>query len=339
MISRRTILGTFAAAPLAACARTTMETAYPPVGAIERLDPRLDAVVEASTPIEVLATGYSWAEGPTWVPSGGYLLFSDPPNNVVHRWTPGVGAAPFLSPSGLVGPIPTGVREAGANGLRIDDRGQLVFADSGTRVIARMDLATREKTVLAATYQGKRFNSPNDLVLSRTGAVYFSDPPYGFSEADASPLREVPVNGLYRIAPNGDVALLDGSHKRPNGVALSPDERTLYLALSDEAQPQVLAYSLDANGRPTGSRLFHDMQSQFAQGRPGLPDGIKVDRAGRVYCTGPGGVHVCTPEGELLGIIATGKAVANCAFGGRDGRMLFLTSHDTLARVRLKTAG
>ena len=242
MISRRTILGTFAAAPLAACARTTMETAYPPVGAIERLDPRLDAVVEASTPIEVLATGYSWAEGPTWVPSGGYLLFSDPPNNVVHRWTPGVGAAPFLSPSGLVGPIPTGVREAGANGLRIDDRGQLVFADSGTRVIARMDLATREKTVLAATYQGKRFNSPNDLVLSRTGAVYFSDPPYGLSEADASPLREVPVNGLYRIAPNGDVALLDGSHKRPNGVALSPDERTLYLALSDEAQPQVLAY-------------------------------------------------------------------------------------------------
>lgn len=339
MIARRTILASLAAAPIAACVHVGTTPSYPRIGGIKRLDPRLDRIVDADAPVEQLATGYSWAEGPVWVDDGGFLLFSDPGNNVIHRWTPGVGAAPFVSPSGLAGPIPAGVREAGANGLRIDDRGRLVMADSGTRTIARMDLATRQKEVLAATYQGKRFNSPNDLVLSRGGAIYFTDPPYGFSEADQSPLREVTVNGLYRISPEGEVALLDGSHRRPNGVALSPDERTLYLALSDENRAQLLAYDLDARGMPTGSRLFLDMQSGVASGLPGLPDGVKVDRSGHVFATGPGGVHVCTPEGDLLGIIATGKAVANCAFGGSDGRTLFLTSHDILAQVRLKTAG
>ncbi|RPF72159.1 SMP-30/gluconolactonase/LRE family protein [Aurantiacibacter spongiae] len=339
MIGRRTFLGSLALAPLAGCVHPGSAPRYPRVGGIERLDARLDAIVDADAPVEQLATGYTWAEGPVWVSDGGFLLFTDPGNNVIHRWTPGIGAAPFLTPSGLAGPIPAGVREAGANGLRIDDRGRLVMADSGTRTIARMDLATREKVVLAATYEGQRFNSPNDLTLSRSGAIYFTDPPYGFSQADESPLREVPFNGLYRIAPGGDVALLDGSHRRPNGVALSPDERTLYLALSDEERPQVLAYDLDANGMPTGSRLFLDMQSGLAAGLPGLPDGVKVDRTGNVFATGPGGVHVTTPRGEVLGIIATGKAVANCAFGGSDGRTLFLTSHDMLARVRLKARG
>ena len=339
MIARRTFLATLAAAPIAGCVSVRQTPSYPHIGGIQRLDPRLDVIVDADAPVEQLATGYTWAEGPVWVRDGGFLLFSDPGNNIIHRWTPGLGAAPFFSPSGLAGPIPDGVREAGANGLRIDDRGRLVMADSGSRTIARMNLATREKTVIASTYQGKRFNSPNDLVLSRGGAIYFTDPPYGFSEADESPLREVSVNGLYRIAPDGEVVLLDGSHRRPNGVALSPDERTLYLALSDEKQPQLLAYDLDARGMPTGSRSFLDMQAGFTKGLPGLPDGVKVDRAGNVFATGPGGVHVCTPQGELLGIIGTGKAVANCAFGGSDGRTLFLTSHDILAKVRLKTAG
>ncbi|GGO91022.1 SMP-30/gluconolactonase/LRE family protein [Stakelama pacifica] len=336
MITRRMLLGTMVAAPAAACAHSLTEPEYPRVGAVERLDPRLDAIIAPDAPIEVLATGYSWAEGPTWVDRGGYLLFSDPPNNVVHRWQPGVGAAPFLKPSGLAGPIPAAVREAGANGLDIDRQGRLVMADSGTRAIARVDLATKQKTLLATRYQGKRFNSPNDLVISRTGAIYFSDPPYGFSAFDESPLRELLFNGVYRLAPDGSVALLDDSHHRPNGIGLSPDERTLYLALSDEKRPQVLAYSLDAYGMPTGApRLFLDMSEGLAAGRPGLPDGLKVDSAGHVFATGPGGVHICTPEGDLLGIVATGKAVANCALGGPNGRDLFLTSHDMLARVRL----
>lgn len=340
MIKRRFVLGGLAAVPLAGCMRgATAAPAYPRVGGIERLDPRLDAIVDADAPVEQLSTGYGWAEGPVWVPGGGYLLFTDPGRNIAYRWTPGVGAAPFLDPSGLAGAVPAGVREAGANGMRLDAQGRLILADSGTRVIARVDLASRRRTVLASAYQGKRFNSPNDVTLARGGAIYFTDPPYGLSEGDESPLRETPVNGVYRLAPDGRVDLLDGSHKRPNGIALSPDERTLYVSLSDEARPEVMAYTLDAAGMPTGSRTFRDMRPQFAAGRPGLPDGMKVARTGHVFATGPGGVHVCTPEGELLGIIGTGKAVANCAFGGADGRTLFLTSHDMLAQVRLKIAG
>lgn len=329
--TRRAVIG-----GIAGLALTSPLRAQTLPSGITRLDPALDAIVDTAAPVEQLATGYRWAEGPVWVERGGYLLFSDVPSNIAWRWTAAEGARPFLDPSGFAGPMPAGIREGGSNGLAIDAKGRLVMADSGTRAIAAVDLATKRKTLLAERFEGKRFNSPNDLAIARSGAIYFTDPPYGLAEGDTSPLRELAFNGLYRLAPDGSLAVLDRSHHRPNGVALSPDERTLYLALSDEKRPEVLAYSLDDRGLPTGMRLFHDMRAQLAAGAPGLPDGIKVDRAGNVYATGPGGVHVCAPDGRPLGIIATGKAIANCAFG-EGGRSLFLTSHDMLARVRLKT--
>lgn len=310
------------------------------VGGITRFDPALDMILDAASPVEVLATGYSWTEGPAWVPSGGpdgkgYLLFSDPPNNIMYRYTPKTGVKTFLSPSGLAGPVPKTIREPGANGIALDPQGRLIVADSGTRAIARIDLATKHKTILAKTFDGRRFNSPNDVTVSRAGMIYFSDPPYGLADAESSPLRELDFNGLYRLSPDGEVKLL-GKFHRPNGVGLSPDERTLYLSLSDEKRPEVLAYSLDAQGMPTGpARLFHDMRAQFAEGKPGLPDGMDVDPKGNVFATGPGGVHICAPDGRLLGIVATGKAVANCVIGD-GGKTLYLTSASMLARVSLR---
>jgi gluconolactonase len=309
------------------------------IGSITRFDPALDAVLDVNTPIEVLATGYKWAEGPVWVPRGGYLLFSDVPANIAYRWKQGESVAPFLNPSGLAGPIPAGVREAGSNGMAIDARGRLVMADSGTRAIAAVDLATRRKTILADRYQGKRFNSCNDLTLGKSGAIYFTDPTYGLAEGDTSPLRELAFNGVFLRTPDGKVHLIDDTLKRPNGIGLCPRKTTLYVSMSDEARPHILAYPLDAAGMPRAApSIFHDFSEPLARKLPGLPDGLKVDKAGRLFASGPGGMYVLSPQGKPLGLIATGKAVANCAFG-EDGKTLFLTSSDMIARVRLKSPG
>lgn len=312
-------------------------------GRITRFDPELNALIDVAAPIETIATGYRWAEGPVWIARdkgrSGYLLFSDVPANTVHRWKQGEGARPFLHPSGLAGAIPAGIREAGANGLASDGSGGLIMADSGTRAIARVDLATRRKTILADRFEGKRFNSCNDLVLARGGAIYFTDPPYGLADGDASPLKELAFNGVYRLRPGGKVDLIDRALKRPNGIALSPKGDRLYVACSDEAVPEIRVYDLDARGLPKDSgRRLVDFTPELGRGLPGLPDGMKVARSGHLFASGPGGIYVIAPDGRKLGLIATGKAIANCAFG-EDRRTLFLTSSDSVARVRLKVAG
>ena len=333
MIARRHVL-----AGLAATAIVGRAAAAATIGGVTRLDPALDRFVAAGATIEILGTGYRWAEGPVWSPREQALLFSDVPANVVHRWTRAGGVTQLLSPSGLQTAVPSGIREAGANGLAFDREGRLLIADSGTRAIVRLDLRTQKRVVLADRFGGKRFNSPNDLVVAASGAIYFTDPPYGLAEGDTSPLREQPRNGVYRLAPDGTVALVDGELHRPNGVGLSPDGRTLYVSLSDEKRPEILAYPLGRDGLPTGRRVFCDLRADLARGLPGLPDGMDVDRSGRVLATGPGGVHVLAPDGRRLGLIATGKAVANCCVG-EDGRSLFMTSSDMLARVRLIGSG
>lgn len=310
-------------------------SAAPKVGAgVTRIDAALDQLIDPYASVEILAHRFRWAEGPVGVPDGKYLLFADPPANILYRWTPEQGIKPFLQPSGLQTAVPSSIREAGANGLALDREGRLVVADSGTRAIVRIDLASKRRTVLANRFEGKRFNSPNDLVIAPSGAVYFTDPTYGLKDGDASPLRELDFCGLYRLAPDGSLAVLDRSHRRPNGVALSPDGRTLYLALSDEKRPEVLAYDLDDKGMPVSSKRFRDMQPQQSAGLPGLPDGIKVGPGGHVFATGPGGVHICTAQGKLLGIVSTGKAVANCCIDD-DGTRLFMTSSDMLAVIPL----
>lgn len=303
---------------------------------ITRLDPRLDRIIPPAAKIEVLASGYRWSEGPLWVPQGGYLLFSDVPANIVHRWDRAAGVEPFLSPSGLQGPVPATIREAGANGLALDPQGRLLLADSGSRALVRVDLATRRRTVLADRFEGRRFNSPNDLVVTKSGAIYFTDPTYGLEGADDSPVRELDFAGLYRLDPDGTLTVLDRAQRKPNGVGLSPDERTLYLALSDRERPHILAYSLDARGMPTEVRVLRDMRREQDAGLPGAPDGMDVARDGHLFASGPGGIHVLTSHGELLGIIGTGKPIANACVG-EGGNSLFITASDQLCRVPLRT--
>lgn len=335
IISRRACLAGFAALPALAHAQPAKEL----IGGVQQLDPALARLVDPAARPEVLGTGYRWAEGPVWARRQNYLLFSDVPGNRIWRWREGAGLDVFMEPSGLAGPVPYAFNEAGANGLAIDGAGRLVMADSGTRAVARVDLATKRKTILADRFEGKRFNSPNTVAVAKSGSIFFSDPPYGLKDQDGSPLRELDFQGLYRLDPDGKLHLLDRSHHRPNGLAISPDQRTLYLALSDENRPEVLAFPLDARGDVGAPRVFSDMRSAQAAGGKGLPDGMVVDRAGNLFATGPGGVHVLTPAGKRLGIIATGKAIANCCFGGPTGSTLFLTSHDTLARIETRTRG
>jgi gluconolactonase len=332
MIQRREILAGVALSTLLG----TRAVANPitPSAGITRIDPALDQIIGPTASVEILARGFRWAEGPIWVPQGGYLLFTDPPANIIYRWTRAQGAEPFLHPSGLQTPVPAGIREPGANGMAIDDKGRLIIADSGSRAIVRIDIASGNRTILADRFEGKRFNSPNDLAIARSGAIYFTDPPYGLADSDRSPLRELDFCGLYRLAPDGSLTLLDRTHHRPNGVALSPNGERLYLALSDESCPEVVTYSLDGKGMPISQSLFQDMQPQLRAGLPGLPDGIKVGPSGHIFATGPGGIHVCTPSGELLGIVSTGKAIANCCVGA-GGTELFMTSSDMLAVIPL----
>lgn len=304
---------------------------------IRRLDAGLDRMILPGTPVEVIARGIRWAEGPVWVPGGGggYLLFSDPPANVVRRWRRGQEATVFLSPSGTAGLDPRQVREPGANGLALDATGALLIANSGGRSIDRLDLGTRRRTTLVDRHAGKRFNSPNDLHVARDGAIWFTDPPYGLTDGDASALKEASVNGVYRWTRDGGTTLIDGTLTRPNGIALSPDERRLYVSVSDEAAPRIMMYDLDARHRPLRRRVLLDAAAMMGPQAPGLPDGMKVARDGTLICSVPGGMMLMTPEARPLGLIETGTAIANCAFG-EGGRALFLTASDRVLRVALR---
>jgi gluconolactonase len=308
------------------------------IGGVDRYDPALDALIARDAKVEKLAEGFEWSEGPAWIASGGYLLFTDVPANVMYRWSQRDGVSVFLQPSGYVGPESPLLREPGANGLQPDGGDAVLVADSGSRAVERLTLSNKKKTVLAARYEGKRFNSPNDLVRHKDGGVYFTDPPYGLKGLDESPAKELDFNGVFRLAPDGAVTLIDKELSFPNGVGLSPDQRTLYVANSDPKKPIWVAYALTDDGVVRGRKVLADAADLVAKGAPGLPDGMAIGAEGHLFVTAPGGVLVLTPDGKRLGLIRTGAAVANCAFGD-DGRTLYLTSDHLLARIRLETRG
>jgi len=340
MQSFRPFSGLLCAALLGGCAggAAVSDDERPAVGGLIAYAPGFDAVIAADARIERLAEGFTWAEGPVWIADGGYLLFTDVPENRIHRWSEAGGLSVFLEPSGYDGPPTEVLREAGANGLHAEPGGTVLLADSGSRTLARLDPRTRQKTVLARAFDGRRFNSPNDVVRRSDGAIFFTDPPYGLEDLDESPVKELPFNGVYRLDADGSVHLLDDGLTRPNGIALSPDERTLYVANSDPGRAIWMAYALDADGAVTSRRVFADAGDLVGDGAPGLPDGMTVAADGTVLATGPGGVLVFASDGTRLGRIETGTTVANVAFGD-DGRTLYLASDSFIARVRLKIAG
>ncbi|MEZ4825272.1 MAG: SMP-30/gluconolactonase/LRE family protein [Bacteroidia bacterium] len=313
---------------------------YRHTGKIERLDPGLDPLIAADAVIEILTDSFDWCEGPLWLPEQQALIFSDIPPNTIFMWKEGEGKSVFLKPAGYTGNDPR-FGEKGSNGLMLDPQGRLVLCQHGDRRMAVMtaplDDPRPEFETLADNYEGKRLNSPNDGTFHSSGALYFTDPPYGLEKNVDDPLKEIPFQGVYRRATDGTVTLLTDELSRPNGIAFSPDEKILYVANSDPARAIWMAYDVQDDGSIANGRVFFDATSMVPNAQ-GLPDGLKVDDSGNLFATGPGGVLVFSPDGRHLGTIMTGQATSNCAFGD-DGSSLYMTADMFLMRIKLKTKG
>jgi gluconolactonase len=268
---------------------------------------------------------------------GGHLLFSDIPRNRVVQWTEKSGLEVYLHPSGYTAATPR-AGEPGSNGLLLDAEGRLILCQHGDRRVARLEKDRKELHTLADRFEGKRLNSPNDAVFHSSGDLFFTDPPYGLEKGVDDPARELDFQGVYRLTPAGDLILLTKEISSPNGIAFSPDEKTLYVACSDPEKAVWYAYDVKEDRSITSGRIFFDATPAVKAGKKGLPDGLKVDRDGNLFATGPGGVLIFAPDGTHLGTINTGEATANCGWG-EDGSVLYITADMYLLRVRTGTKG
>ena len=313
------------------------------VGVVVKLDPKLNEIVPAGAKVEKLEGNLSFAEGPVWVRQGGYLLFSDIPANAINKWTPDGKISAAIKPSGFTGADPSEagseinngkdvVRLLGSNGVTLDRQSRVVFAAHGDRAVVRIE-KDGKRTVLADRYEGKRLNSPNDLVYKADGALYFTDPPFGLRKRDEDPKKELPFDGVY-LLKDGKLQLLDKTFTGPNGIALAPGEKYLYV--DDSAKKLIMRFDVQTNDTITNGRTFIDMNSDQA---PGVPDGMKVDQKENVYSTGPGGVWIMSPDGKHLGTIKVPEVPANLAFGDADGKTLYLTARTGLYRIHLNIGG
>lgn len=310
------------------------------LGEIEILDPAAESLVDVNAKIERLATGFVWSEGPVWIAEGGFLVFSDVPQNTVFKWQDDEGLSVYLKPSGYTQSA-SREGESGSNGLAVDNDGHLILCQHGDHRVARMDAPTTAPETkfitIAEEYQGKAFNSPNDLAIHSSGAIYFTDPPYGRIGAFRNNERPLDYQGVYRVVPGEEPTLLTKKLRAPNGIALSPDEKTLYVAQSDSSNLIYMAYNVLDDGSIDEGRVLLDV-TELGRQRPGSCDGLKVDTEGNLFATGPGGVLVISPEGKHLATIRTGDKIANCGFGD-DGHTLYMTSNHDLCRVRVKSKG
>jgi gluconolactonase len=299
---------------------------------VVRLDSAVDRIVPRDARLEKIAEGFGFTEGPVW--ADGYLLFSDPNNNRIYRWTPDGQVSVHRTNSGYTGGDIAEYTQPGSNGLAIDPDGRLTVAEHGSRRITRIE-KNGVVTILADRYEGKRLNSPNDLVYKSDGALYFTDPPFGLPKAFDDPRKELAYSGVFRVA-NGRLQLVARDLTGPNGIAFSPDERYLYVTNWDTAMKVVMRYEVAADGSLQNGTVFFDMTS--APGEEAL-DGMKVDRDGNLFVSGPGGVWILSPEGRHLGTIRGPELPANMAWGDADGRTLYLTARAGVYRLRLSTAG
>jgi gluconolactonase len=340
-------VGLLAAGLLASGCGTAPSKMPPSPGEIVRVDTALDELISPDAKLEKIAGGHEITEGPVYVQAG-YLLFSDIPKNTIFRWTPGAGESVFRKPSGYDGtdtPPPGFV--IGSNGLTLDKQGRVVICEHGNRRVTRLE-PDGKLTVLADQFEGHRLNSPNDVVVKSDGAIFFTDPPYGLQKQDDDPKKELKFNGIYRIRGSA-VVLLTKELSRPNGLAFSPDEKFLYVANSDATRKIWMRYPVLPDDTLGSGTVFQDVTTDQ---RDGLPDGMKVDAKGNLYCSSPGGIRIFSPAGKHLGTISPPEVPHNCAWGkyatdsesaklapAENADTLYITARPSIYRIRTKVAG
>ncbi len=304
---------------------------------IEIIDKEALNVIDSSAAIEVIDSGYKWSEGPVYVKDGDYLLFSDIPNNKIMKWKEGMASSVYLSPSGNTGGRKV-EKEPGSNGLTLDAKGNLILCQHGDRRIARMDAPLNNPiskfVTLADNYLGKKLNSPNDLVYSANGDLYFTDPPYGLDKRLEDTAKQLDFQGVYRLKPSGQLDLVTKELKLPNGIAFSPDGKILYVSNSDSLNMIWMKYELNDDGLIKNESLFYHAK-EYDGTNAGNPDGMKVNKSGYIFAAGPEGLWLFNPAGKLLARIYTGTKTANCAFSD-DQKTIYITCSSYVMRVRLK---
>jgi len=304
---------------------------------IEVLDSELGEYIDTTQTLETIAEGFFWSEGPVWIPTEKKLLFTDVPKNAIYEWSEKDGLKLWLEPSGFTQIYNDGGQE-GANGLALDSDGHLILCQHGDRRLVKYARSWENPQpnfqVMADSFMGQRFNSPNDLFTDNRGNIFFTDPPYGLPKQDEDTAKELNYNGVFLLKKDGSIILLDSTMTRPNGIAMSSDNKTLYVANSDKTKALWMNYSLDENLQIISKSIFADKTSLLDK-LVGLPDGLKIQDTGIIFATGPGGVLIFHPDGRHLGTIHTGKATANCAFDD-NYKYLYMTAHDVLMRLKLK---
>jgi len=321
---------------MAACSNNSNEPGIKTksIGSIDRMDASLDALINTGVSIEIIADGHDWTEGPVWIESEKMLLYSDIPPNKIFKWTEAKGKELYLTPSGYTGTTPRG-GEPGSNGLILNKEGKLVLCQHGDRRLALMDAdlnAPAAKFIsLADNYLGKKLNSPNDAVFRSNGDIFFTDPPYGLANDS---LKEIPFQGVYKVT-NGKVNLLTDSITRPNGIAFMNNEKTLLIANSDPEKAVWYLFDIAFNDSLTNGRIMHDATALSKSGEKGLPDGLKVDKQGNIFASGPGGVFIFNAAGKQIGKLKIPEACSNIALAD-DDKTLYITADMYVLRVRMR---
>jgi gluconolactonase len=307
------------------------------IGTIERIDPALDAIIQGNPQVEVIAEGFKWSEGPVWIKEQNMLLFSDVPTNTIYKWTAEKGKEVYLTPSGYTGSSSHYSNEPGSNGLTLNSEGKLVLCQHGDRRVVMMDApltAPEPKFItLVDNYQGKKLNSPNDAVYRSNGDLFLTDPAYGLPDQQNDSSREIPFQGVYKVS-NGVASVITDSLTRPNGLAFLPGEKTLIVANSDPEKATWYAFDLLENDSVVNARIFYDA-TENAKTEKGLPDGLRIDKQGNIFASGPGGIWIFNKEGKVLGKIKISEATSNCVLAD-DEKTLYATSHMYVVRIKLR---
>ncbi len=306
------------------------------IGDIERIDPLLDSIIKPGTKAEIIAQGFGWSEGPLWVEKMNALIFSDIPKNKIYKWTPEKGQELYLTPSGYTGQTKR-KGSIGSNGLILDSEGNLVICQQGNRQMAKMDASINQPAPkfisIASKFNGKFFSSPNDAVYNSMGELFLTDPPYGLLKYDADPEKEIPYNGVYKVKKNGQVILLIDSLPMPNGIAFFPGEKKLLVSCTDGVKPNWYVYDVNEDSLTNGKIFYSSLGSPKED--KGGPDGLKIDKQGNVFATGPGGIWFFNSQGKLLGKLHLSEQTSNCALSS-DEKTLYITNNMYVLRVKMR---